>query len=324
MKYDAFISYRRESYGTAQFIASELKHRYGLDCYIDTKEHEEGDYGKHLHEAIANSSNFLVVLSENALDECVHEGDWVRREVIAAFKNKNKNKKRPIIPVIYPNFKWPTDLDENFPEEIVNLKNQQGVIICHEYSDVAIQKIVGYMKNIEPKNLQKESLYAESSNFISNKVRTTENLISVDMAFHSGAEWRNNSDMVKTLSELISTDCKIRIIVNSSKAVKDVCKHMRQPLKDYISFQANIAKWKAFIQPYSDNIQIRVLDVPLLHRLYIVRGECGGSANIKYYSYGNYTPEKDFRLTFDSPAPEYKLYQEEFEYLWSISNDIKA
>lgn len=37
------------------------------------------------------------------------------------------------------------------------------------------------------------------------------------------------------------------------------------------------------------------------------------------YSYGNDSPNKDFRMIFEYGTPEYQLYSDEFEYLWKHS-----
>ena len=37
---------------------------------------------------------------------------------------------------------------------------------------------------------------------------------------------------------------------------------------------------------------------------------------MKYYTYGNFRPDRDFRLIFEADIPEFRIYQEEFEYLW--------
>ncbi|MBR5273165.1 MAG: toll/interleukin-1 receptor domain-containing protein [Clostridia bacterium] len=317
MKFDAFISYRRKNgFEMARLIRDHL-HNQGLKCYLDTEENRNGDFGEHLVEAIHNSSNFILVLPKDALKRCINEDDWVRREVEAAYG------KCTIIPVMYPDFKWPKKLYSQLPDAIVNLENQQGVTAVDEYFPYMIEKIIALMDKVSVKRTKKVSVYTESSNFLFNKARETDKLVSVDMAFHSGSEWHRNTEMVDSMSQLISMDCKIRVIINSPESVETVCEHMKQPHKKYVKFETNIEEWREFASENPDNVFVRVLDLPLLHRIYIVRGENGGSANIKYYSYGNYTPDKDFRLSFDSPSPEYKLYQEEFEYLWNIAKEIK-
>ena len=72
---------------------------------------------------------------------------------------------------------------------------------------------------------------------------------------------------------------------------------------------------------YPEQVKVRIPSVPLLHRVYIVKGRETGCINVKYYTYGNYTPEKDFRLSFVGDSKEFKLYSHEFDYLWKNSEE---
>lgn len=319
MQFHAFISYRRKNgFAMAQLIRDRLKEK-GILCYLDVEEARAGKFNEQLLDNIRDAPNFILVLPKRALDRCVHENDWVRREVLAAIEMK-----KTIIPVIYPDFTWPRKLYDRLPKEIVDLEYEQAVVASQEYFPSMIERIIGYMTDVTVSESKpaKETLYRESAQFFADKILSVESLVSVDMAFHAGSEWRRNTDMVDCLSRMYDEGYTIRVLVNSPESVEQVCVHMRQPRKRYVGIGDNIREWQEMVKEFGGNIQVRVLDVPLLHRLYIVRGEKGGSANVKYYSYGNYVPEKDFRLTFDSPDPEYKLYAEEFEYLWGIARPL--
>lgn len=92
---------------------------------------------------------------------------------------------------------------------------------------------------------------------------------------------------------------------------------MTHPLKKYRSYEECLLNWYELAVSYPDIVEVRMLKVPLLHRIYLIRGNKSGAVNVKYYTYGNYTPEKDFRLTFEAGSPEYELYFGEFDYLWN-------
>lgn len=314
MKYDVFISYRRKNgFEMAQLIRDRLKAK-GLECFLDTEELHSGKFSEEIIDAIKGSKNFLAVLPKNALDRCVNEDDWVRTEIMTAIEEKIN-----IIPVIYPDFKWPKRLFDKLPKEIVNLQYQQGVPASQDYFSSMIEKIISYLKDVKLKPVTKTgSLYYESSRFIGDKACSTNGLISVDMAFHSGSEWRRNNDMVNTLNMLQQMGCRLRVLVNTPKAAEIVCKHMRMPNKKYIPFKDSIKEWCELAQQYP-NMEVRALDIPLLHRLYVVRGENDGSASVKYYSYGNYIAEKDYRREFEYDDAGYALYADEFDYLWRIA-----
>jgi hypothetical protein len=123
--------------------------------------------------------------------------------------------------------------------------------------------------------------------------------------------------LFKSFDHIINKSITLRILVNAADTVSAVCYHMAQPLKKYVGFDNCVEDWVELAKLYPDVVQVRIADVPLLHRLYILRGENTGFVNIKYYTYGNYNPDKDVRMVFDHSGMEYKLYTEEFDYLWN-------
>lgn len=319
--YDAFISYRREGgYLMAQLLRSLLKDK-GVYCYLDVEEDRSGQFDERLLDAINNSSNFMLILTKGTLDRCVNEDDWVRREIVKAVTSQ-----KHIVPVIYPDFVWPKELNHKFPEEILSLQNEQGVILRQEYLSATVEKIIDYMIGVqirESKEARADTIPGGAAEFFTYGLEHTLNVQSIDMAFHGGAEWRRNSDKVKLLTDIINKKITLRVLINSSETVSAVCSHMAQPLKKYVGFDNCVEDWRELAEAYPESVKVRVADVPLLHRLYIVRGENGGFVNIKYYTYGNYTPDKDFRMTFDDSGMEYKLYTEEFDYIWkNASHDV--
>lgn len=117
---DAFISYRREGgYLMAQLLRSALKDK-GVYCYLDLEEDRSGQFDERLLDAIRDSSNFILILTKGTLDRCVNKDDWVRREIVEAVAS-DKN----IIPVMYPDFVWPKELNERFPKEVLILEKNK-------------------------------------------------------------------------------------------------------------------------------------------------------------------------------------------------------
>ena len=86
--YDIFISYRRQ--GGAQYarILQLMLSRRGYEVFLDYDELTDGIFGDHIREAILNSSVFMLILSEGALDRCVNEDDWVRQEISLAVSER--------------------------------------------------------------------------------------------------------------------------------------------------------------------------------------------------------------------------------------------
>ena len=317
---DAFISYRRDGgYLMAQLLRSSLKDK-GVYCYLDLEEDRSGQFDERLLDAIRDSSNFILILTKGTLDRCVNQDDWVRREIVEAVTS-NKN----IIPVMYPDFIWPKELNGRFPNEVLTLEKKQGVILRQEYLQATIEKIISYMIDVkcpESKTVKSDPILDGTSAFFTNGFDSLSDIQCVDMAFHAGSEWRRNSDKVDILTHIIDKSITLRILVNSADTVSSVCSHMSQPLKKYVGFDSCVEEWIELAQAYPDVVQVRIADVPLLHRLYILRGEKTGYVNVKYYTYGNYTPDKDFRMVFDDSGMEYKLYTEEFDYIWNKASHI--
>lgn len=137
--YDLFLSYRREGgFATARLLYEHLK-SLGLNPFFDLEELRSGPFNTKLYSNIEESSNFIPVLSKNALDRCVNEGDWLRIEIAHAIKNK-KN----IVPVMLEEFEWP----ESLPSDIKDLVNYNGIRISKEYFDASVLKLVSLLKDV--------------------------------------------------------------------------------------------------------------------------------------------------------------------------------
>ncbi len=99
-KYDVFISYRRDGgLDLARSIAYWFRAN-GFKCFIDQTELTTGRFNQQIYKAIDGTQYFLLLVTENALDRCCTEGDWVRREIEYA-----RSKNVTIIPLTpFPDF----------------------------------------------------------------------------------------------------------------------------------------------------------------------------------------------------------------------------
>ncbi len=93
--YDIFISYRRVGGDSTARILCERLREAGYKVFMDVEDIRSGDFNVKLYDVISNCKDFLIVLSQNALDRCSEEGDWVRNELSHALK-EGKN----VIPVL--------------------------------------------------------------------------------------------------------------------------------------------------------------------------------------------------------------------------------
>lgn len=131
-KYDIFISYRRDGgQETARILRDTLTER-GYNVFFDVESLRSGVFNTKLYSVIEECTDFVLVLSPNALDRCVNPDDWVLQEITHAFKNK-KN----IIPILLRGFDFPDSL----PEALKELPYQNGLAANLEYYDAFVNKL---------------------------------------------------------------------------------------------------------------------------------------------------------------------------------------
>lgn len=138
MKYDIFVSYRRTDATTANLIAEKLK-SLGYSVFFDVETLRGGLFNEQLFNVIDNCTDLVLVLPPNALDRCISEEDWIRKEVCYAM-SKNLN----IVPILLSGFEWPDPM----PKGMEQLKFYQSIPSSnHDYFDLSIQKLTTYLKS---------------------------------------------------------------------------------------------------------------------------------------------------------------------------------
>lgn len=122
MKYDIFISYRRDGgYETAKHLF-DLLTRDGYSVSFDIDTLRNGDFDTTLLNRIDECTDFILVLDAHAFDRTLDPSfpmgkDWLYQELSYAMK-QNKN----IIPVLLSGFMFPDDL----PEDIIKVQKKNG------------------------------------------------------------------------------------------------------------------------------------------------------------------------------------------------------
>lgn len=135
-QYQIFISYRRSTgKELARLFYYQLKEE-GYRVFFDMETMDRGKFNEQLYNVIDDCDDFVLVLSEGALDRCASPEDWVRHEIEHAIE-KGKN----IIPVFTPEFVFPADL----PATMKELPYYQGVPFKSEFFDASVQKIVNLL-----------------------------------------------------------------------------------------------------------------------------------------------------------------------------------
>lgn len=138
-KYDAFISYRRESGAAeARLIRAELRDRK-VRAFLDVDDLKAGHFDEALLTRIANAPNFIVILSPHSLDRCGDERDWLRQEIAQAVKTG-----RNIIPILLRGFEFPDT--GSLPDELKALPLHNGLEYSHKYFNAMIADILTYLR----------------------------------------------------------------------------------------------------------------------------------------------------------------------------------
>lgn len=137
MKYDVFISYRRE--GGSEFarsVKAELEHE-GYSVFLDFDELKDGKFDQRILDAIEAAPVFIFILSPHSLDRCVNEDDWVRKEIEHAY-----GLGKHIIPVNKDgDFEGlPSDLPE--PVASVFSTNQFSDIMVGQLFEASMKKMI--------------------------------------------------------------------------------------------------------------------------------------------------------------------------------------
>ena len=131
IKYDIFISYRREGgLDYARPLKLELE-KHGYNVFLDFDELKDGCFNEKIKTAIDEAPVFVIILSAHALDRCVNDDDWVRQEIEYAI-----SKNRHIVPV-NPDLSF-EGFPGNTPKQI-----KEGLGL-HQYSDILMGQLFEY------------------------------------------------------------------------------------------------------------------------------------------------------------------------------------
>ena len=133
MKFDIFISYRRQGGSSyARLIKNDLE-KQGFRVYLDMDEQNGLDYREEVLARISETPNFLLLLTKECIDRCWEEGDMVLEEIINALRHGKK-----IIPVATEDFEYP----KHWPKEIEKVRFIDNVIYYERVPRTTIEIIV--------------------------------------------------------------------------------------------------------------------------------------------------------------------------------------
>ena len=140
IKYDVFISYRRDGgYDTAKHL-NDLLVRDGYKVSFDIDTLRNGDFDTQLLSRIEECKDFILIVDKHAFDRTLDKNfdpnkDWLRCELAHALKH-NKN----IIPIFLSGV---TGFPEGLPADIVNVTKKNGP----EYNRYYFNDFYGKLKS---------------------------------------------------------------------------------------------------------------------------------------------------------------------------------
>lgn len=133
--YKAFISYRRDGGAYIARIVAQAIRAEGQSTFIDQDELRGGDFNVTLDRIIADTPNFILIVSRNAFERVTNEGDWMHRELATALRHGKR-----VIPVFEQGVEFPDPRD--LPEDIRDVVRQNGVHYSPQFHADVIRRII--------------------------------------------------------------------------------------------------------------------------------------------------------------------------------------
>ena len=152
--YDVFISYRRQGGAVkAELTKDELSKRGFRESrmFLDTRSLTSGNYLKTILDAIANSRNIVVVITQDCFKGLPTDSTWVREIEYAIELHKN------IVPIYFDGV---TELKaDEIPSCIQRLAFENAVQYVHSYADASFDRLATRLSK-EPVAIPKWSKWA--------------------------------------------------------------------------------------------------------------------------------------------------------------------
>lgn len=319
--YDAFISYKhRSGFYMAQVIYDKLIQN-GYTVFMD-KRLERGQFEPQIKAAVEKSRNFILVIFPKDLDNCNRKNDWLRKEAEWATATPNMN----YIPVFCDDFE-PDSVKIELPECLQTVLGSQNVVMHKDYSlDTDLDKLC----DIALKNANPVRPLINTVEFFNTNLNEKEHLSikGIDMAFHAGAAWLRAGKQKEILDTIIRRKIPTRILVNTPEAAESIAKHMRDEYALYFPFEQVVKLWGKYAAEHRDFLEVRVCPVPLMRVYHNITFHEDPEQNtydrmhIKYYIYQNMVLDNSFEHELSSYSKYYKLYRNEFDFLWNAATPL--
>ena len=138
--FENFISYRRKDSSLEVRNIYDALIKKGYSTFCDVYSLKSGNFDENIKRIIGSCTNFILVISQESIDTCSEEGDWMYKEIREAL-DKHKN----IVCVFVGDVEFPP----NLPESISEIKYQNGIKFDIVYFDSFIAKLINeYIEEI--------------------------------------------------------------------------------------------------------------------------------------------------------------------------------
>ncbi len=131
--FENFISYRRKDSSLEVRNIYDALVRKGYSTFCDVYSLKSGNFDENLRKIIDTCTNFILVISQDSINSCSEENDWMYKEIKEAI-----NTKKNIVCVFIGEVTFP----EILPNEIDNIRYQNGLKFDIVYFDSFIEKLV--------------------------------------------------------------------------------------------------------------------------------------------------------------------------------------
>lgn len=141
MKYDVFISYRRDGGSEkAELLKTKLESKgYKSErIFMDTHSIKAGNWKERVKLAISQSVNFIVIITNGCFEKKNEEDAFLYELEIA------RSLKKHIIPVLFDGIK--SINEDKLPEQLKDLHYENAPRYEHEYTDAFYKKLYSFIK----------------------------------------------------------------------------------------------------------------------------------------------------------------------------------
>lgn len=169
------------------------------------------------------------------------------------------------------------------------------------------------------------SLHNAVEQFIRKKLKECGIITEVNLAFNHGVRWLTHHDRTQLLRQIIERANCVNILMSEYQIAEEFTKHQRKPGTYYISSYVPPQKmWQEFIRESPGKITLKLSPIPVL-RQYIsfhFEDEMDSALYVGFYTYGGSGFDNNPFQMLSYNENYYNVYEKEFSYLWSISQDI--